>query len=396
MQSEPPVDLPLEGVTVLDFSQFLAGPMCAMRLADLGAEVIKIERPGVGDLCRTLSVADQWLGEDSLLFHTINRNKKSVTADLKDEDDLANVRALIERADVMVHNFRPGVMERIGLGYADVTGLNPTIVYGVVSGYGTSGPWKDKPGQDLLAQARSGMAWLSGDAGHGPVPVGISITDITAGAHLAQGILAALFRRAIRGQGALVEVSLVASAMDLQFEQFTSYLNGPRRQPERSRLSGANVNAAAPYGLFRTGDGYIAIAMTPIADLRALLDLGALAPLTDPALAFEKRDEIKQVLQDHLLTHSTRHWLDILEPAGLWCSEVLDWPELEATGALDALDAVQTVAGPHGEDIRTTTCPIRIDARALRCDRSAPLLGADTRDIIAGLAVEQTGEGAAA
>lgn len=396
MQSEPSVDLPLEGVTVLDFSQFLAGPMCAMRLADLGAEVIKIERPAVGDLCRKLSVADQWMGEDSLLFHTINRNKKSFAADLKDGDDLSRVKTLIERADVMVHNFRPGVMERIGLGFAAVSQLNPRIVYGVVSGYGTSGPWKDMPGQDLLAQARSGMTWLSGDAGHGPVPVGISITDITAGAHLAQGILAALFRRAMRGQGALVEVSLVASAMDLQFEQFTSYLNGPKQQPERSAINGANVNAPAPYGLFRTSDGYIAVAMTPIASLQQLLNVKQLADLTDPALAFRKRDEIKRVLQDHLLTDTTQHWLELLEPAGLWCSEVLDWPELEASGALDALEAVQTISGPKGQSMRTTTCPIRIDGEGLHHDRSAPLLGADTRDVMDAMAGTQTGKGAAA
>ncbi|MCR9138643.1 MAG: CoA transferase [Alphaproteobacteria bacterium] len=396
MESQPPVDLPLDGITVLDFSQFLAGPMCAMRLADLGADVIKIERPGSGDLCRKLCVADQWLGEDSLLFHTINRNKKSVVADLKDAEDLSRVKALIQRADVMVHNNRPGVMERIGLGYSEINELNPMMIYGVVSGYGPSGPWKDKPGQDLLAQARSGMTWLSGDGGQGPVPMGISITDITAGAHLVQGILAALFRRAKRGQGALVEVSLVASAMDLQFEQFTSYLHGSRQQPARSRLNGANVNAAAPYGLFRTNDGFIAIAMTPIAELQAILGLETLGPLSDPAVAFARRDEIKQILQDHLLTGATSHWLSLLEPAGLWCSEVLDWPQLEATGALDALEAVQTVSGPQGQDIHTTTCPIRIDGRALPCDRGAPALGADTQDVIAGLSNDHTARGAVA
>lgn len=162
MTAEP---LPLEGVRVLDFAQFLAGPVAALRLADMGAEVIKVERPGSGDACRSMVVNDQRLGGDSLVFHTFNRGKKSLAADLKNPEDLACVRSLVAEADVMIHNFRPGVMERIGLGYDTVRELNPRIVYGAVSGYGTTGPWKDKPGQDLLVQALSGIAWLNGDAG---------------------------------------------------------------------------------------------------------------------------------------------------------------------------------------------------------------------------------------
>ena len=154
---------PLKGLLVLDFSQFLAGPSCALRLADLGAEVIKIERPQGGDLSRSLYLADQAFAGDSALFHTINRNKKSFAADLKSATDLARVKALIQRADVMVHNFRPGVMDRLGLGFETVSTLNPRLVYAGITGYGTKGPWRDKPGQDLLVQALSGLAWLSGD-----------------------------------------------------------------------------------------------------------------------------------------------------------------------------------------------------------------------------------------
>src|SRR5690348_11139554 len=175
---------PLQGLLVLDFSQFLAGPSCALRLADLGAEVIKIERPRSGDLARGLYLADQQFAGESALFHTINRNKKSFAADLKRPADLKRVKALVRRADVMVHNFRPGVMDRLGLDYETVAELNPRLVYAAITGYGSKGPWRDKPGQDLLVQAMSGLAWLSGDATQGPVPVGISIADMTAGAHL--------------------------------------------------------------------------------------------------------------------------------------------------------------------------------------------------------------------
>ena len=371
------VDLPLSGIRVLDFSQFLAGPLCALRLADLGAEVIKVERPQVGDLCRGLVVADQRLGADSLLFHIINRGKKSVVADLKSQADLAAVKALIKSADVMLHNFRPGVMERIGLGYRDVAALNPAIVYGVVSGYGTDGPWRDKPGQDLLAQSRSGLVWLSGSAADGPVPVGVSITDIATGLNLAQGVLAALIGKLRHGRGGLVEVSLLASAMDLQFEQFSSYLNSEPVQPPRSAVNGASVHIGAPYGIYATADGHIAIAMTPIERLADLTGIDALRGFGDPSVAFAKRDEIKAVLRDALRTRPTAHWLSRLEPADIWCAEVLDWPQLERSGGLDALGVVQAV-GTGPDTFRTTVCPIRLDGRLLHNPVAAPALGADT------------------
>ena len=371
------VHLPLSGIRVLDFSQFLAGPLCALRLADLGAEVVKVERPQVGDLCRGLVVADQRLGSDSLLFHIINRGKKSVVADLKSQADLAAVKALIKSADVMLHNFRPGVMERIGLGYRDVAALNPGIVYGMVSGYGTDGPWHDKPGQDLLAQSRSGLVWLSGNAADGPVPVGVSITDIATGLNLAQGVLAALIGKLRHGRGGLVEVSLLASAMDLQFEQFSSYLNSEQVQPPRSAVNGASVHIGAPYGIYATADGHIAIAMTPIERLADLTGIDALAAFADPSAGFAKRDEIKTVLRDALRTMPTAHWLSRLEPADIWCAEVLDWPQLERSGGLDALGVVQVV-GTGPETFRTTVCPIRLDGRLLHNPAPAPALGANT------------------
>ena len=369
--------LPLAGLRVLDFSQFLAGPLCALRLADMGAEVIKVERPQGGDLCRGLVVADQRLAGDSLLFHIINRGKKSVAADLKAPADLAAIKALIAGADVMLHNFRPGVMERIGLDFDAARALNAGLVYGVVSGYGTEGPWRDKPGQDLLAQSRAGLVWLSGSAADGPVPVGVSITDIATGLNLAQGVLAALIGKLRHGRGALVEVSLLASAMDLQFEQFSSYLNGAPVQPPRSAVNGASVHVGAPYGIYATADGHLAIAMTPIARLAELTGIDALAPLADPSVAFARRDEIKAILRDALRDRTTEHWLGRLEPADIWCAEVLEWPALERSGGLDALGTVQEV-GAGDRAFRTTVCPIRLNGQQLRNPVAAPALGADT------------------
>jgi CoA:oxalate CoA-transferase len=383
--------LPLAGVVVLDFAQFLAGPSCALRLADLGADVIKVERPQGGDLCRQLYVADLAFDGESALFHTINRNKRSLAADLKDPNDLALVKKLIARADVMIHNFRPGVMERLGLGYDVVSALNPRLVYGVVSGYGSTGPWRDKPGQDLLAQSLSGLAWLSGDASQGPVPVGVSVADILTGAHLVQGVLAALVGRGVSGKGARVDVNLMASALDLQFEPLTTYLNMGGDQPKRSHVNNASVHGAAPYGIYATADGYIAIAMTPIDKLASLLGCEALRPYFEKRTWFSERDAIKSTLAEYLRTGTTANWLARLEPADVWCANVLTWPQLLANPAFAALDATQDVFSAGGEALRTTRCPIQIDGETLKAKRGAPRLGQHTAEVIAEFALSAEG-----
>lgn len=369
--------MPLDGITVLDFSQFLAGPSCALRLGDLGARVIKVERPDGGDLCRGLYLADLAFDDDSALFHAINRGKLSVVADLKDAGDLARVKALIARADVLIHNFRPGIMERLGLGWTDVSALNPRLVYGGVSGYGPQGPWRDRPGQDLLVQSLSGLAWLSGDAGGPPVPGGLAITDMTAGAHLAQGVLALLVRRGTTGRGGRVDVSLLETAIDLQFEHLSVYLNRGGAMPDRSAVANANLYLAAPYGLYATADGWLAIAMCPVDTLASVIDCQLLAAFPRERW-FEDRDTIKATLRDHLATGTTRGWLDRLEPAGIWAAPVNDWPALMADPAFAALDAVQQVRAPDGATLSLTRCPIRVDGQVLKNDRAAPRLGADT------------------
>jgi CoA:oxalate CoA-transferase len=374
-------DGPLAGLVVLDFAQFLAGPSCAMRLADLGADVIKVERPQGGDLCRQLYVADQALDGDSALFHTINRNKRSFAADLKNAADLDAVKALIARADVMIHNYRPGVMERLGLGYDVVSAINPRLVYGAVTGYGAEGPWRDKPGQDLLIQSLSGFAWLSGDASGGPVPAGVSVMDIITGSHLTQGVLAALVRRGITGKGGRVDVNLMASAIDLQFEPFTTWLNSGAGQPARSEVNNASVHSAAPYGIYQTADGYMAIAMTPIGGLAKLLNCAELQPFADKSTWFPRRDEIKTILVRWLRERPTAHWLGILEPADIWCANVLDWPGLRAHPGFAALDLVQEIESAGGATMSTTRCPIEIDGVAPRSRRGAPRLGQHNAEI---------------
>ncbi|WP_380056150.1 CaiB/BaiF CoA transferase family protein [Falsihalocynthiibacter sp. SS001] len=379
------LNLPLKGLRVLDFAQFLAGPVAALRLADLGAEVIKVERPQGGDLCRSMVVNDQRLDGESLVFHTFNRGKKSIAADLKKSADLAQVRELIRTADVMIHNFRPGVMERIGLGYETVKELNPKLVYGAVSGYGTSGPWVGKPGQDLLVQSLSGIAWLNGNADDGPVPTGYAMLDVATAGNLVQGILACLVRRGISGEGGVVEVDLLSSAIDMTFEQFTCFLNDDQQQPRRHAIGNANPYQPAPYGIYRTADGYLAFAMTPLATVSEVLEAPEINEFEQDQ-AFSHLDEIKEIVSQIFATKPTQDWLSILEPAGIWCAPVLDWPEFVTSEGFKALEPIQVIQARSGETARTTRCPIRIDGAQLTNSAGAPALGADTQDVLQSLA----------
>jgi crotonobetainyl-CoA:carnitine CoA-transferase CaiB-like acyl-CoA transferase len=368
------VTLPLEGVFVLDFSQYLAGPSAALRLADLGARVVKVERPGTGEPARALSLAGLELDGDSLLFHTINRNKESLAVDLRDPDQLARVKQLVDRADVMIQSFRPGVMGRYGLDYDSVSKTNERIVYGSTSGYGESGPWRDRPGQDLLVQALSGLTWLNGNRDDPPVAFGLSIIDTLAGAHLCQGILACLVRRGITGRGGLVEVSLLESALDLQFEVLTCHLNDGSRLPARSEIGSAHPYLGAPYGIYETADGFLALAMGSVPLLGQLLGLPDVEAMGDPSEWYERRDEIKSRIAGVLKARTGAEWVEELGGAGLWIAEVMQWPELLAHEAVEELGVVVEV-GDGARRFRTVRMPIRVDGEVPPAPGASPRLG---------------------
>ena len=375
------LERPLDGILVLDFSQFLSGSLATLRLADMGARVIKIERPGTGDLGRSLYLSDTDVHGENTLFHAINRNKESYAADLKNPSDLDKLRRLIARADVMVQNFRPGVMERLGFGYDKVSQINSRLVYGIVSGYGNAAAWRDRPGQDLLAQARSGIMWLSGDEGDPPTPMTLAIADMLAGHNLCEGILACLVRRGVTGRGGLVETSLIEGLLDFQFEVLTTHLNDGRRPPRRSAFRNAHAYLAAPYGVYDTANGYLALAMTHLPTLGKLLDLPALQKIVDQADGFRCRDEIKQTIAQRLKEHTTEHWLEILNAADIWCAEVLDWPKLCNSEAFQQLAMLQTLKDAEGIEILTTRIPIRLDGNLLTSERLAPSVGQHTETI---------------
>ncbi|AZO17146.1 CoA transferase [Mesorhizobium sp. M2A.F.Ca.ET.043.05.1.1] len=375
-------ELPLTGLVVVDMSQFLSGPYCSLRLLDLGARVIKIERPDGGDLSRRLYLSDTEIGGDSTIFHAINRGKESLAIDLKNEADLAALRGLIAKADVLIQNFRPGVIERLGLDYEHVSTINPRLVYASISGYGVDGPWVKRPGQDLLAQARSGVMWLNGDEEQGPVPFGLAIADMLAGAACAQGILAKLVRRGVSGEGGHVETSLLEALVDFQFEVLTTHLNDGRRLPKRSSFRSAHAYLSAPYGVYPAKDGYLAIAMTPIRKIADLLDLPELDPFRDkPASWFTARDEIKAIIARRIAEKTTDEWLAILEPADIWCAKVLTWPELMENDGFKALDMLQTVTREDNVSILTTRSPLRVDGARAKVDRAAPRIGEHSEKI---------------
>lgn len=373
---------PLEGLTVLEFSQFLSGPYAGLRLADLGARVIKIERPEVGDLCRNLYISDTDLEGDSTLFHAINRNKESFAANLKDAKDIELVKKLIEKADIITQNFRPGVIERIGLDYKNVKKINPKIVYGTISGYGSDGPWSSLPGQDLLAQSRTGLVWLNGNGGEAPTPMGLAVADMLAGHTLVEGILAAVIKRFRTDNGSHVETSLVEALLDFQFEVLTTYFNDGNRKPQRSSYNNAHAYLSAPYGIYKTTNGYIAIAMTPLPQLGELLDLNSIKDLHDQKEWFTKRDEIKKDIGDWIEKQTTEHWLSILEPADIWCAKVLDWETMVKHEGFKILDMVQRIKRDDGLDIETLRCPIKIDGEIFKSSKAAPKIGNDNNSIM--------------
>ncbi|MGJ8527243.1 CaiB/BaiF CoA transferase family protein [Maritalea sp.] len=369
-------DALLDGLLVVDFSQFLAGPLAGLKLADFGARVVKIERPVVGDLCRYLYLSEVEVHGANTLFHAINRNKESYSANLKDKIDLEKVRKLCAKADVIIQNFRPGVMEKLGLGYEQVKKLNAGVVYASVSGYGEEGDWKELPGQDLLAQARSGLLWLSGDDGQAPTAMGLAVADQLAGNIAVQGILAALIRRGMSGRGAHVQTSLLEALVDFQFEVLTTHLNDQQnRLPKRSSFNNAHAYLSAPYGVYPTKDGYVAIAMTPVDKLGGIIGCDALTKFDDEKLWFEQRDEIKLVLADHLKAQTTDHWMGLFVSHDIWASEVLQWPDLFKSSSFEALDFFQDLNLGNGHSMKAIRSPVRVDGATLKSPKPAPSIG---------------------
>ncbi|MBT2159700.1 CaiB/BaiF CoA transferase family protein [Zobellia barbeyronii] len=372
---------PLEGILVIDFSQYLSGPSASLRLADLGARVIKVEKPVSGDMGRQLYCSNVIMNGESSMFHAINRNKQSYVADMKSAQEREKVYTLIAKADVLLHNFRPGVADKLGIDFDTIQSINSNIVYAELTGYGKEGVWKNKPGLDLLLQSVSGLTQLNGNDGAGPVPIGLAVIDILSGAHLAQGILACLYRKLTTGKGGKVEVSMLESALEYQFESVTCFFRDGGQPTERPKTNSAHAYLGAPYGVYKTKNGNIALAMGSIPFIGELL--GCLELLNYPEVDswFSQRDEIKGILANHLKTKDTKEWLAVLEPADIWCAEIMDWKTLFDKEAFKILEMVQKVQMSDGYGYETTRCPIQINGAWLKSEKGSPILGEHTEKI---------------
>jgi crotonobetainyl-CoA:carnitine CoA-transferase CaiB-like acyl-CoA transferase len=313
--------LPFTGVRVISFAQLAQGPVSVQLMADLGADVIKIERPQTGSLERALRLRDG----HSLLFNMLNRNQKSITINLKSADGVTIICELVRSADVVVENFRAGVMDRLGLGYEDLAKLNDRLVYLSASGYGPSGPYESRPGQDLILQGLTGLAAATGKADDPPTPTGAVVIDFHAGALNAFAIAAALLHREKIGKGQHIMTNLLDAAIHLQMENIFNRANG--MSYERSQSGLAEIGASAPYGIYRTVDGYIVLSETPLKLLGEALEEPRISAFTTDE-AFTRRDEIHDIVQEKILQRGSEDWLNRLLPRGVWCGPVKDYAAL--------------------------------------------------------------------
>lgn len=379
----------LEGIRVLDFSQMMMGPWATQLLGDLGADIIKVERPRVGEWERGLDTMGQLLEGDSPFFLAMNRNKRSLALDLKHPRSRAIVDALVERVDVVVENFRPGVMDRLGYGYERLSGINPRLIYCSASGFGSSGPYVQRPGQDLLIQALSGIAAHGGRASDPPTPAGTAICDAMASMMVACGILAALQARTRTGRGQKVEVDLLSTAIAAQCQEAVAYLNGLPRW-ERSEAGIAQAWLGAPYGIYATQDGYIALAMNSLAVLGELLDLPEVAAYDgDPRRAYSDRDHIKRVLEARLRERPTAEWLELLATRDVWCSEVKDFDGVFSDPQVLAREIVTAVEHPRVGELKLIRAPLVFSETPAAVRRPPPLVGEHNDEILQELGYDE-------
>jgi crotonobetainyl-CoA:carnitine CoA-transferase CaiB-like acyl-CoA transferase len=379
VDGRPPLSV-LSGVRVLSFTQFLLGPSGVQFIADLGADVIKIEPPGGTLWERNWAGCDLYLNGVSAFFLSTHRNQRSLTLDLKHPDGHAIARRLIEGADVLVQNFRPGVMERLGLGWETTRTWNPRLVYVSASGYGESSPYRDRPGQDLLLQALSGLASISGRAGQPPTPVGTAVVDQHGATLLAMGVLAALLERARTGRGVQVEVSMLRAAFDLQLEIITYFLNGARLA--KSPTSLASMFHPGPYGCYETRDGWLVLSMSPLKVLQDALDLPALAPYARVAYNFSAREEIARLLEPVMRRRTTQEWIDFLVPQGVWVAPIRTHDEVFADPAVQAADAVEDVDHPVAGRVRLLRFPVEFSSGRAAVRRPPPMPGEHVEEIL--------------
>ena len=369
---------PLQGLRVADFSQLVQGPNATQMLADMGAEILKIE-PLKGDWQRNWSLGDAWIDGESVSFLAFNRGKRSITLDLKDPRGKEAALRIIRSCDVLLENFRPGVMDRLGLGYTTLAEIHPKLIYCASCGWGQDGPYVKRPGQDLLAQAVAGVLTLNGKAGDPPSPVGMGIADLTASFHITSAILAALYERNRSGVGQRIDINLLNSMLSLATQEITLYLN-TGRAPERSAAGIGHPCVGAPMGVYRTKDGYIVVAMMPIGKIAELVGIPGYEG-NDSRNVMDDRDDVKRRLEPGFASKTTAELIEIFMQADIWAAPVNTFPQMENDPQVKHNGSIVSFDHPRVGPFRTIGPPARFSRTSCEI-RRPPLLGEHADEIL--------------
>lgn len=372
----------LSHITILDFSHLLQGPFATQLLADLGARVIKIERPGAGDLFRSMTFFNKWVGgSESPNFLAWNRNKRSLALDLKRPEAKETIFRMAAKADVVVQNFRPGVMNRLGYGYEDFRAVNPGIVYCSGSGYGEDGPYVTRPGQDMLVQGLSGVMAATGHADGPPVPVGSGFADQIGAMNMVYGILGALLWREKSGRGQEVKVNLLAGLMAHQMQEYVAALNF-EQDFERPRSGIGHPGMDAPFGVYPTMDGWVTIAMSPFSKLVEALEAPHLMAFNDPAILYDQRDHIWEQIAAETRKYGRAELMERMLAVDIWCGEVRSHREAAEDPQVRHLGAITSYEHPVAGNVKTVSPAVTFSETPAAIDRPAPLVGEHSREIL--------------
>jgi len=382
---------PLDGIRVLDLTRVLAGPYCTMFLGDLGAEVVKVEQPGVGD--DTRGWGPPFVGGESAYFLCVNRNKKSITIDLKSQDGVTLLRRLAERADVLIENFRPGAMERVGLGEKDLRANNPRLIYASLSGFGADGPMSDAPGYDLIVQAWGGLMSITGMPEGDPTKVGVAIIDLVAGLMLGKAIVSALFAREQLGIGQKIDTSLLEAEVACLINVGSNYLI-------EGKIPGRWGNAHSsivPYQSFKTADGYVVIGVASEGIWRRFskaIGRGELAD--DPRFAknsdrVQNREVLTATLSEGFLGRETDAWMKLLNEAEVPCAPVQTIDQVFKAPQVLHREMLVKVEHPTAGTVPMAGIPVKFSATPASIRLAPPTLGQHTEEVLTSwLGIERT------
>jgi len=374
----------LEGVTVLDFSHLLQGPFATQLLADMGANVIKIERAGSGDMFRSMTFFAKWIGgSESPSFLAWNRNKRSIALNLKSKMVHETIMEMARKADVVVQNFRPGVLAKIGYGYDDFKAVNPAIIYCSGSGYGEDGPYIDRPGQDMLIQGLAGLVANTGRGDSAPVPAGAGLADQIGAMNMVYGILTALYYREKTGKGQKIEVNLLAGMLAHLSQEYVGVLN-LRQDFVRPNSGIGHPGMQAPFGIYETSDGeYVSIAMSPYKTLYETLEAPQLAVYDDLTTLFDRRDEVWEKVNAETRRFTRKELLDRLLAADIWCAEVNDIRRASEDPQVKHMGMITEYTHPRAGRVQVVAPAVKMSETPATIDRPAPLVGQHGREILA-------------